>query len=152
MMDKVPKLNNPEYNLFLFFSLYFVHFKKYVTLEILYKNILNNFWPLYFVLSYIFKQSRGSSVDTATDYVLEKRVIRIRLPARGRCLCLVHSILINSGSQSHSYPLGTGCCVQGVKRPGRDADHYPPSCTDVNNAWTYTSITPYYFNTWCLIN
>jgi hypothetical protein len=34
----------------------------------------------------------------------------------------------------------------GVKRPGREADHSPPSCAKVKNAWSYTS-TPLCFLT-----
>jgi hypothetical protein len=30
----------------------------------------------------------------------------------------------------------------GVKRPGGEADHSPPTSAKVNNAWNYTSITP----------
>jgi hypothetical protein len=30
----------------------------------------------------------------------------------------------------------------GVKRPGRDADHSPPSSAKVKNAWRYTSTSP----------
>jgi hypothetical protein len=30
----------------------------------------------------------------------------------------------------------------GVKRPGREADHSPPSSAKVKNAWSYTSTPP----------
>jgi hypothetical protein len=30
----------------------------------------------------------------------------------------------------------------GVKRPGREADHSPPSSAEVENAWSYTSTPP----------
>jgi hypothetical protein len=30
----------------------------------------------------------------------------------------------------------------GIKRPGREADHSPPSSADVKNAWSYTSTPP----------
>jgi hypothetical protein len=33
----------------------------------------------------------------------------------------------------------------GVKRPGREADHSPPSSTEVNNACRYISTPPYVF-------
>jgi hypothetical protein len=33
-----------------------------------------------------------------------------------------------------------------VKRPGREADHSPPSSAEVNNAWTYTFPAPAYFH------
>jgi hypothetical protein len=39
----------------------------------------------------------------------------------------------------------------GVKRLGREADHSPPSSAEVNNAWSYTSITQYVFVAWRLV-
>jgi hypothetical protein len=36
-----------------------------------------------------------------------------------------------------------------VKWPGREADHSPPSNTEVKNAWSYTSAPPY-FMAWYL--
>jgi hypothetical protein len=36
----------------------------------------------------------------------------------------------------------TGTLSVGVKRPGREADHSPPSSTEVKNAWSYTSTLP----------
>jgi len=30
----------------------------------------------------------------------------------------------------------------GVKRPGRESNHSPPSSAEVNNAWNYTSTPP----------
>jgi hypothetical protein len=38
-----------------------------------------------------------------------------------------------------SYPVGTGTLSQGVKPSGREADHPPPSSTEVKNAWSCTS-------------
>jgi hypothetical protein len=32
-----------------------------------------------------------------------------------------------------------GALTSGVKRPGREADHSPPSSAKVKNAWSYTS-------------
>jgi hypothetical protein len=40
----------------------------------------------------------------------------------------------------------------GVKRPGREADHSPPSSAKVKNVWSYTSIPPLLFMEWCLVN
>jgi hypothetical protein len=37
-----------------------------------------------------------------------------------------------------------------VKRPGREADHWPGSSADVKKAWSSTSTRPYVFMTWCL--
>jgi hypothetical protein len=39
----------------------------------------------------------------------------------------------------------TGALSQGVKRPGREADHFPPTSAEVKNAWIYTSTFPYVF-------
>jgi hypothetical protein len=33
----------------------------------------------------------------------------------------------------------------GVKRPGREADHSPPSTAEEKNTWTYTSTPQYVF-------
>jgi hypothetical protein len=38
-----------------------------------------------------------------------------------------------------------------VKRPGRKADHSPPSSAEIKNAWSYISTPPYVFLAWCLI-
>jgi hypothetical protein len=39
----------------------------------------------------------------------------------------------------------------GLKRPGREADHSPPSSAEVKNAWGYTSTPQYVFMAWCLV-
>jgi hypothetical protein len=39
----------------------------------------------------------------------------------------------------------------GVKRPGREADHSPPSSAEVKNAWSYTSTPQHVFMAWCLV-
>jgi hypothetical protein len=36
----------------------------------------------------------------------------------------------------------TGDLSLGVKRPGREADHSPPSSDEVKNMWSYTSTPP----------
>jgi hypothetical protein len=36
-----------------------------------------------------------------------------------------------------------------VKRPGREADHLPPSGAEVKNEWSYTSTPQYAFMAWC---
>jgi len=35
--------------------------------------------------------------------------------------------------------------VLGVKRTGRESDHFPPPSAEVKNEWSYTSITSYAF-------
>jgi len=46
--------------------------------------------------------------------------------------------------------MGTEGSFPGGKWPEREADHSPPSRTEVKNAWNYTS-TPASFMAWCLI-
>jgi hypothetical protein len=38
-----------------------------------------------------------------------------------------------------------------IKRPGREANHTPPSNAEVKNAWSYKSTPPYVFMEWYLI-
>jgi hypothetical protein len=38
--------------------------------------------------------------------------------------------------------MGTGALSPGIKRPGREADHSPPSSAEVKNAWSYISTPP----------
>jgi hypothetical protein len=53
------------------------------------------------------------------------------------------SLQNGSGAHPVSYPMGTGGALSlGVKRPGREADHSPPSSAEVKNAWNYTSTPP----------
>jgi hypothetical protein len=51
-----------------------------------------------------------------------------------------HRVQNGSGSHAASYPIGTRGSFPGVRRPGREADHSPPSSAGVNNAWSYTTI------------
>jgi hypothetical protein len=64
------------------------------------------------------------------------------LPAGVGNFYLHHRVQNGSGSHPASYPMDTRALSLGVKRPGREADHSPPSSTDVKNAWSYTSIPP----------
>jgi len=45
----------------------------------------------------------------------------------------------------------TGPLSPGVKRPGREADHSPPSSAEVKSAWMYTSTPPYVFMPWYFV-
>jgi hypothetical protein len=41
--------------------------------------------------------------------------------------------------------------VPGVKRPGHETDHSPPSNAEVKNAWSCDSIPQYVFMAWCVV-
>jgi hypothetical protein len=42
--------------------------------------------------------------------------------------------------------------VPGVKRPGREADHSPPTSAEVKKMWIYKPTPPYTFMAQCLIS
>jgi hypothetical protein len=50
--------------------------------------------------------------------------------------------LAGSGAHPASYSIGTRGFSLGVKQPGCEADHSPPSSAEVKNAWSYTSTPP----------
>jgi hypothetical protein len=48
---------------------------------------------------------------------------------------------VQTGSGAHPAWV-PGTLTLGVKRPGSEADHSPPSSAEVKNAWSYTTIPP----------
>jgi len=46
---------------------------------------------------------------------------------------LHHCIQTGSGAHLHSYPMGTGALIPGIKWPGHKVDHLPPSSAKVRN-------------------
>jgi hypothetical protein len=64
------------------------------------------------------------SVRTAMGYELDRRG---SIPCRGN-ICLLHSVQTGYGAHPASYPMGTG------GGGGGEADHSPPSSTDVENS------------------
>jgi hypothetical protein len=83
-----------------------------------------------------------SSVNTALGYGLDDRGSRVRFPAGAVNFSLHHRVQKGSGVHPASYPMGTGTLSLGVKRPGSEADHSPPSSAEVKTAWSYTSTSP----------
>jgi hypothetical protein len=64
-------------------------------------------------------------------YGLDERGSRVRFPARAGNFSLHYSVQNGSGTHPASYPMGTGAVSLKVKRPGREADHSPPSSAEV---------------------
>jgi hypothetical protein len=64
---------------------------------------------------------------------------------QGQKFSLLHIVQTGSGVHPTSYKMGTGGSFPGVKRPGREADHSPPTSAEVNKMWIYTSTPPYVF-------
>jgi hypothetical protein len=73
--------------------------------------------------------SRGSSVSIVSGYGLDDRAIEVLSPTEAKDIS--SSLCVQTGSEVHpaSCPMGTG----GKARPGRDADHSPPSSAKVVN-------------------
>jgi hypothetical protein len=66
-------------------------------------------------------------------------------PGRFKKFSLLHIIQTGSGVHPTSYKMGAGGSFSGVKRQGREADHSPPTITEVKKMWIYTSTPPYVF-------
>jgi hypothetical protein len=83
-------------------------------------------------IAYILVMSRGSSGSIVSDYGLNDRAIEVRSPTEAEDFS--SSPCIQTGSRAHpaSCTMGTGGPFPGSKaRPGRDADHSPPSSAEV---------------------
>jgi hypothetical protein len=78
-----------------------------------------------------FIKSRDSSVGIALGYRLDGRGSRFRFMAGAGNFSLHHRV--QNGSEAHpaSYPMGTRGFFPGGKAAGREADHSPPSSTEV---------------------
>jgi hypothetical protein len=87
-------------------------------------------------------QSRDSSVGIALGHGLYYRGSRVRFPAGAGNFSLHHRDQNGCGAYPASYPVGTGTLSLGIKRPGREADHSPPSGAEIKNAWSYTFTPP----------
>jgi hypothetical protein len=64
-----------------------------------------------------------------SDYGLDDRAIKVRSPT-GADFSSSPCVQTGSGDPPASYSMGT---ERGKERPGRDADHSPPSSTEVKN-------------------
>jgi hypothetical protein len=87
--------------------------------------------------------SCDSSVSIALGYGLDDRDSRVRFPAGAENFPLHHHVQNGSGAHPASYPMGPGSLSLGVKWPGREADHSPPSSAEVNE-WVDLYLHPQY--------
>jgi hypothetical protein len=96
---------------------------------------------LFFIICYLHLRelrnppwSRVSSGSIVSAYGLDDRAIGVRSPAEAKDFS--SSLCVQTGSEAHpaSCTMGTGGTFPGGKaRPGRDADHSPPSSAEVEN-------------------
>jgi hypothetical protein len=79
-------------------------------------------------------KSRVSSVSIVSDYGLDDRAIGVQSPAEAKDFFSILCVQTGSGAHLASCTMGTGGPFPGGKaRPGRDADHSPPSSAEVLN-------------------
>jgi hypothetical protein len=78
-------------------------------------------------------KTRDSSVGMALGYGLDDRGCRLRFPAAAVNFSLNHRAPNGSGAHPASYPMDTRALSLGVKRPGREAVHSPPSSTEIKD-------------------
>jgi hypothetical protein len=79
------------------------------------------------ILSYL--QEPGSSGSIVSDYGLDGRAIGVRSPAGAKDFS--SSLCVQTGFEVHNGYRGS--FPRGKARPGRDADHSPPSSAEVVN-------------------
>jgi hypothetical protein len=84
-------------------------------------------------------KSRDSSVCTALGDGLDDQDSGFRFPAGDGNFYLHHCIQNSSGPTQPPSQWVSGALPLGVKRPGREANHSPPSSAELKNAWSYTS-------------
>jgi hypothetical protein len=87
--------------------------------------------------------SRDSAVGIATGDGLDDKRSRSSSPGRVKNCLSSMSSRPGSGVHATSYPMGTGALSPGVKRPGCESDHSPPTSTEVKKIWIYTPTPPY---------
>jgi hypothetical protein len=81
--------------------------------------------------NYVNVKSRDSSVGIALGYGLDDRGFRFRFPAGAGNFSLHYRVQNGTGAHPASYPTVPGALSLGVKRPGREAGHSPPSSAEV---------------------
>jgi hypothetical protein len=87
-------------------------------------------------------RSQDSVVGIATGYGLDDRGVIVRVPVGSRIFSTLSRPALEPTQPSIQWVLGA--LSLGVKRPGHEADHSPPTSAEVKKMWIYTSL-PYAF-------
>jgi hypothetical protein len=85
-----------------------------------------HFWKILYIY-----QTRDSSVGIELGYGLDERGSRVRFPAGAGNFSLHHRVQNGPGPTQPPIQWVPGALSLWVKRPGREADHSPPSSADV---------------------
>jgi hypothetical protein len=69
--------------------------------------------------------------------------VRVRFQA-WQYFSIPHGVHTDSGVHQAAYPVGNGGDFPGVKWPGHEADHSPPSSAEVKNGGAIPTLTHMY--------
>jgi hypothetical protein len=96
-----------------------------------------------FSLILLILKEPGSSGSIVSDYGLDDRAIGIRSSAGTKDFSSSLCVQTGSGAHPASCTMGTGGAFPGGKsRPGRNADHSPPSSAEVRNEYELYLLSP----------
>jgi hypothetical protein len=90
-------------------------------------------------------KSRDSSVGIATVYGLDDRVVGVPSPDTVKNFLFFGASRPALGSTQPPIQWVPRALSPGVKRPGHEAEHSPPTSAEVKKTWIYTSTPPYAF-------
>jgi hypothetical protein len=85
-------------------------------------------------------KSHDSSVGIALGYRLDDQGSSVHFLVGAENFSLHHCVQKGSGAHPASYPMSTRALSLEVKQPGREADHSPPSSSEVKE---YTELYLY---------
>jgi hypothetical protein len=96
-----------------------------------------------FASSVSVSRSRDGSGSIVSDYGLDDRAIGVRSSAGAKDFSSSFCVQTGSGAHPASCAMGTGGPFPGGKaRPGRDADHSPPSSAEFENVQELYLLSP----------
>jgi hypothetical protein len=81
----------------------------------------------------------SKSRDIALGYGLDDRGSSVRFPVGAGNFLFITVSRAALGPTQPPIQWVPGALSLGVKRPGREADHSPPSSAEVKKVWSYTS-------------
>jgi hypothetical protein len=84
-----------------------------------------------------------STVGIATGYGLDDQGVGVQVPIGSRIFSTTSRQAL--GPTQPPIKWVPGALFLGVKRPGREADHSPPTSAEVKKTWLCTSTPPYAF-------
>jgi hypothetical protein len=102
------------------------------------------------ILISVFFILSGIAVGIATSYGLDDRGVGVRVMVGSRIFSSPDRPVLRFTQLRIQWV--PGALSPGVKRPGREVDHSPPTSVEVKKMWINTSTPPYAFMTQCLIS